>query len=158
MKIKINYLNKKQLTINNNGAIICIVFGILHFIYLSLLDSSCKLLFSQKLVNANGNFEVADADKEFEFNVSRYSALSLMKAEHIDELEKDENVIIRIDYKNSGVNRLADTVYFLVKTENLFFGQFFLEQDRTDERHDHGRKIVAQRCRRYCSVFICLKE
>ena len=56
---------------------------------------------AKELKMENGIF--FSADKEFEFNVSRYSALSLMKAEHIDELEKDENVIIRIDYKNSGV-------------------------------------------------------
>ena len=43
------------------------------------------------------------ADKGFEFNVSHYSAKVLMEAQHIDELHKEDDTIIRIDYKNSGV-------------------------------------------------------
>ena len=42
-------------------------------------------------------------DNEFEFNVSHYSAETLMKAMHIDEIEKEDATIIRIDYKNSGI-------------------------------------------------------
>ena len=43
------------------------------------------------------------SDKGFEFNVSHYSAESLMKAMHTDEVKKAEETIIRIDYKNSGM-------------------------------------------------------
>ena len=44
-----------------------------------------------------------EADTGFEFNVSRYSAKGLMDAMHIDELEKEDFTIIRIDYKDSGI-------------------------------------------------------
>lgn len=43
------------------------------------------------------------ADGEFEFNVSHYSIEALTTASHTDELVKDKNTIVRIDYKNSGV-------------------------------------------------------
>ncbi len=43
------------------------------------------------------------SDMGFEFNVSHYSAEGLMRAMHIDELEKETATIIRIDYKNSGI-------------------------------------------------------
>lgn len=39
----------------------------------------------------------------FEFNVSHYGAMGLMKAMHIDELKKEKSTIIRIDYKDSGI-------------------------------------------------------
>lgn len=42
-------------------------------------------------------------NSEFEFNVSRYSSEALHNAKHTDELVKDENIIVRIDYKNSGI-------------------------------------------------------
>ena len=44
-----------------------------------------------------------ESDKGFEFNVSHYSAMGLMKAMHIDELKKEDATIIRIDYKDSGI-------------------------------------------------------
>ncbi len=40
---------------------------------------------------------------EMEINVSHYSAKMLMDSMHQNELKKDENTIIRIDYKNSGI-------------------------------------------------------
>jgi len=43
------------------------------------------------------------SDTGFEFNVSHYSAHTLSNAMHTDELKKDKNTIIRIDYKNSGI-------------------------------------------------------
>jgi len=43
------------------------------------------------------------SDTGFEFNVSHYSAHMLMDAMHTDELVKDKDTIIRIDYKNSGI-------------------------------------------------------
>ena len=43
------------------------------------------------------------ADTEFEFNVSQYTTQALAEAMHINELEKNNAVNIRIDYKNSGV-------------------------------------------------------
>lgn len=43
------------------------------------------------------------SEKSFEFNVSRYEADALMRAMHIDELKKSDSVVIRIDYKNSGL-------------------------------------------------------
>ncbi len=43
------------------------------------------------------------AEKPFEFNVSHYSALSLMRAMHTDELQKSESTIVKIDYKASGI-------------------------------------------------------
>ena len=39
----------------------------------------------------------------FECNVSHYGAMQLMRAMHTDELVKEQDTIIRIDYKNSGV-------------------------------------------------------
>ena len=45
-------------------------------------------------------FEAAD---EMEINVSHYSAKMLMDSMHQNELKKDKNTIIRIDYKNSGI-------------------------------------------------------
>ena len=42
------------------------------------------------------------SDAGFECNVSHYSALQLMRAMHTDELV-EEDTIIRIDYKNSGI-------------------------------------------------------
>lgn len=47
------------------------------------------------------------ADTKMEINVSRYSAENLMQATHQDEITKDENLIVRIDYKNSGVGSNA---------------------------------------------------
>lgn len=44
-----------------------------------------------------------ESDTGFEFNVSHYSAEGLMKAMHIDELEKEDATIVRIDYKDSGM-------------------------------------------------------
>ena len=43
------------------------------------------------------------ADTAFECNVSHYSAMGLMRANHIDEIQKEDATIIRIDYKNSGL-------------------------------------------------------
>lgn len=43
------------------------------------------------------------ADTVFEINVSDYSAQELTKAEHINELEKNGALHVRIDYKDSGV-------------------------------------------------------
>jgi beta-galactosidase len=43
------------------------------------------------------------AEKEFEFNVSNYTSEMLTKAMHTDELVENENTIVRIDYKNSGI-------------------------------------------------------
>lgn len=45
-------------------------------------------------------FEAAD---EMEINVSHYSTKMLMDSMHQNELKKDKNTIIRIDYKNSGI-------------------------------------------------------
>lgn len=42
-------------------------------------------------------------NREFEFNVSRYSTAALTKAEHTDELKADGNIHLRIDYKVSGI-------------------------------------------------------
>ncbi len=43
------------------------------------------------------------SDTGFEFNVSHYSAQALTAAAHTDELVKDKDTVIRIDYKNSGI-------------------------------------------------------
>ena len=43
------------------------------------------------------------ADKEFEFNVSSYTSEALTKAEHINELTKNNKTNVRIDYKVSGI-------------------------------------------------------
>lgn len=43
------------------------------------------------------------SEKGFEINVSDYSSKMLGKARHTDELEKDGNTHLRIDYKSSGV-------------------------------------------------------
>ncbi len=44
-----------------------------------------------------------EAETEMDINVSNYSAHTLMKAMHQDELTKDENITVRIDYKVSGI-------------------------------------------------------
>lgn len=43
------------------------------------------------------------ADSEFEFNVSEYTSEALTKAEHINELWKNNKTNVRIDYKVSGI-------------------------------------------------------
>jgi len=48
-----------------------------------------------------------ESDNGFEFNVSHYSGFGLMKAMHIDELVKENDTIIRIDYKNSGIGSFS---------------------------------------------------
>lgn len=55
-----------------------------------------------KILEIKGGLKFT-SEKSFEFNVSRYEAEALMKAMHIDELEKSESNVIRIDYKNSGI-------------------------------------------------------
>ena len=55
-----------------------------------------------KLLELDGALRF-EADKPFEFNVSHYSSLNLMRAMHIDELKKEDATIVRIDYKDSGV-------------------------------------------------------
>lgn len=44
-----------------------------------------------------------ESEQDFECNVSRYTAEMLTKAEHTDELERSENMLVRVDYKNSGI-------------------------------------------------------
>ncbi len=44
-----------------------------------------------------------ESDTDFEFNVSRYSAEMLTAAMHPDELTKEDEVLVRIDYKDSGI-------------------------------------------------------
>ena len=58
--------------------------------------ANCKALHM-----ANGRSFITD--NVFEINVSDYSSDALTKAEHIDELEKNGVVNVRIDYKDSGV-------------------------------------------------------
>ncbi len=43
------------------------------------------------------------ADSEFECNVSEYTSEALTKAEHINELAKNNKTNVRIDYKVSGI-------------------------------------------------------
>ena len=58
--------------------------------------ANCKALYM-----ANGlSFTT---DNVFEINVSDYSSHALTKAMHIDELDKNGVVNVRIDYKDSGV-------------------------------------------------------
>ena len=62
--------------------------------------TACKLLHQK-----NGlKFE---ADTIFELNVSNYTAQTLLEATHIDEVQSNHAVNIRIDYKNSGVGSAA---------------------------------------------------
>ncbi len=51
-------------------------------------------------INNSLNFRSNDG---FEFNVSHYSAMTLMRAMHTDELTKENCTIVRIDYKDSGI-------------------------------------------------------
>lgn len=55
-----------------------------------------------KELHINGGLDFYALDT-FDINVSKYSVESLTKAMHIDELEANNVVNIRIDYKNSGV-------------------------------------------------------
>ena len=61
------------------------------------------------------------ADTPFECNVSRYSAMQLVNAMHVNELEL-EDVIIRIDYKDSGIGSHS-------------CGPEMLEQYKFNEKH-----------------------
>ncbi|MBU3112214.1 DUF4981 domain-containing protein [Clostridium lacusfryxellense] len=54
------------------------------------------LKFSSLGVNFSSN-------NQFEFNVSNYTSEVLTNAKHTDELIENENTIVRIDYKNSGI-------------------------------------------------------
>ena len=71
-----------------------------------------------------------ESDKGFEFNVSHYTSEALAKAKHIDELEKEDATIIRIDYKCSGVGsascgpKLIEKYRFDEKTIENF--EFFI--------------------------------
>ena len=47
------------------------------------------------------------SENDFEFNVSKYSANTLYKAKHTDELVTDGKTHLRIDYKVSGVGSAA---------------------------------------------------
>ncbi len=49
-----------------------------------------------------GDFEFS-SQAGFEMNVSEYSTAALYKARHTDELVKDGNIHVRIDYKGSGL-------------------------------------------------------
>lgn len=46
---------------------------------------------------------VIKSDQPFEFNISKYCAQALTKATHTDELEEDEYLHLRLDYKVSGI-------------------------------------------------------
>ena len=65
-----------------------------------------------------------EAENGFEFNVSQYSAHTLMKSTHWDELEKSDSTIIRIDYKNSGIGSAS-------------CGPALLEKYRLNEKEIH---------------------
>ena len=43
------------------------------------------------------------SENSFEINVSEFSVHNLIKAKHINELEKDGFVHLRIDYRDSGI-------------------------------------------------------
>jgi len=43
------------------------------------------------------------SENEFQFNVSNYTSEILTKAMHTNELIENDNTIVRIDYKNSGI-------------------------------------------------------
>ena len=55
-----------------------------------------------KLLDLFGSLKFT-AERPFEFNVSRFAALDLARAKHIDELKKSGFTMVRIDYKNSGI-------------------------------------------------------
>lgn len=67
------------------------------------------------------------SDNEFQFNVSEYSIEALTKAAHGCELEKDGSVVVRIDYKSSGLGsnscgpRLMEKYCFDDKTVDFSF-------------------------------------
>jgi len=44
-----------------------------------------------------------ESDKGFEFAVSHYDAMTLMRAKHTDEIKHAGKTIARIDYKGSGI-------------------------------------------------------
>ncbi len=48
-----------------------------------------------------------ESETGFECNVSHYSAQALLSATHIDELQREDATIIRIDYKDSGMGSCA---------------------------------------------------
>ena len=54
-----------------------------------------------KYLNFENGLDIS-SDSEFEFKVSEYSTEAVQKARHTDELEKDDFINVRIDYKMSG--------------------------------------------------------
>lgn len=62
--------------------------------------TGCKLLRQE-------NGLIFMADTVFEMNVSKYTAQALMEATHVDEIQSNHAVNIRIDYKNSGLGSAA---------------------------------------------------
>ena len=58
--------------------------------------AGCKALYFEKGLHFT-------TKEVFEINVSDYSTKALTAAEHIDELQKNGAVNVRIDYKDSGV-------------------------------------------------------
>lgn len=73
-----------------------------------------------------------ESDSDFEFNVSRYSAEMLTAAMHPDELTKEEDVLVRIDYKDSGIGSGSYGAplqeKYKVKAEDVDFRFFILNQ------------------------------
>ena len=59
-----------------------------------------------KLLDIKNGFKF-ESDEGFEFNVSHYSSKGIMDAMHIDELVKENDTIVRIDYKNSGIGSFS---------------------------------------------------
>ena len=61
----------------------------------------------------------------FEFNVSNYTSEVLTNAKHTNELVENDNTIVRIDYKNSGIGsnscgpELLDE--YRLKEKDIFF-------------------------------------
>lgn len=42
-------------------------------------------------------------DSQFQFGVSNYTSEMLTNAMHTDELVENDSIVVRIDYKNSGI-------------------------------------------------------
>ncbi len=50
-----------------------------------------------------GSGMVFTSENDFECNVTRYTAQTLEKAKHTDEITPEDGVIVRVDYKHSGI-------------------------------------------------------
>ena len=78
-----------------------------------------------------------ESDADFEFNVSRYSADMLTEAKHTNELIPEENILVRIDYKSSGIGSASCGAplqeKYIMKAQKVDFTFFIFNENKGNE-------------------------